>query len=176
MTEAIDREEQALVWGLYKPRHTHAWNMLVTSWRELDAIEDSTVTDGFITEYRWENFILRLWLYRTTVSTLTKLNSVKLAAKQILQTFDAEFICEGQNSLRAIRNMLEHFDDYAAGAGRGPASREHDLDPWRAINRDRFERGRFTIQRRRSYQAAIELRSGAIHVSEAFTRWYRSTT
>ena len=30
------REEQALIWDYYKPRHTHAWNMLVLSWRGLD--------------------------------------------------------------------------------------------------------------------------------------------
>lgn len=62
--DLLERDEQALIWDFYKPRHTHAWNMLVFSWREPDQLNDQTDA-GFETEYFWENFILRLWLYRT---------------------------------------------------------------------------------------------------------------
>ena len=115
------REEQALIWDYYKPRHTHAWNMLVLSWCELDKLSDEADV-GFEIEYRWENFMLRLWLYRTTVKTLTKLAAVENEAKSILKTFDQVFHdISNKNVLKALRDMIEHFDDYAAGKGHGPA-------------------------------------------------------
>ena len=49
--------------------------------------------------------------------------------------------------------MIEHFDDYAAGKGRGPATRDGELDPWRSVSRDRFERGRYVIERAPAYDA-----------------------
>jgi len=108
------REEQALIWDYYKPRHTHAWNMLVLSWCELDKLSDEADV-GFEIEYRWENFILRLWLYRTTAKTLTKLAAVENEAKSILKTFDQVFHdIPNKNVLKALRDMIEHFDDYAA--------------------------------------------------------------
>lgn len=173
MSDSSAREEQALIWNYYKPRHTHAWNMLVLSWREIDQLRSETDV-GFEIEYRWENFILRLWLYRTTVNTLTKLAAVESDAKNILKTFDDVFDANGRNGLKALRDMIEHFDDYAAGAGRGPARRKSDLDPWRTITRDRYERGQFLLERRKSYETAIELRSNAKRVSDEFIQWYKS--
>lgn len=67
--------------------------------------------------------------------------------------------------------MIEHFDDYAAGKGRGAAMREGELDPWRTITRDRFERGRFVTERSTAYEAAIILRSDAKRVSDNFIAW-----
>lgn len=171
MDDYSTREEQAIIWDYYKPRHTHAWNMLVLSWRELDKLNNETDVE-FEIEYYWENFILRLWLYRTTVNTLTKLAVVEGKAKNMLRTFDDAFDANGRNSLKALRDMIEHFDDYAAGTGRGPARRKCDLDPWRIITRDRCERGQFLLERSKSYQAAIELRSSAKCVSDEFIRWY----
>ena len=144
------REEQALIWGYYKPRHTHAWNMLVLSWCELDKLSDEADV-GFEIEYRWENFILRLWLYRTTVKTLTKLAAVENEAKSILKTFDQVFHdISNKNVLKALRDMIEHFDDYAAGKGHGPADRKSDLDSWRKIRAisvlfDPFDRDDFVL-------------------------------
>jgi hypothetical protein len=160
MNDLSARDRQALIWDYYKPRHTHAWNMLVLSWRELDRLSDETDL-GFGTEYCWENFILRLWLYRTTVNTLTKLPAVESGAKNVVAAFDGVLDDNGENGLKALRNMIEHFDDYAAGAGRGPAIRERDLDPWRTISRDRYERGQYVLERRKSYDAAVELHSSA---------------
>ncbi len=68
--------------------------------------------------------------------------------------------------------MIEHFDDYAAGMGRGPANRDKDLDPWRTITKDRYERGQFTLNRSASYSAAIKLRTDAKSVSDNFIEWY----
>jgi hypothetical protein len=167
------REEQAIIWDYYKPRHTHAWNMLVLSWCELDRLDDMTGV-GFETEYFWENFILRLWLYRTTVGTLTKLTAVKDKAENVLNEFDRVFDANGRNGLKALRDMIEHFDDYAAGKGRGPARRESDLDPWREITRDRYERGQFILERQKSYEAAVKMRSDAKCVSDDFIQWYKS--
>jgi hypothetical protein len=166
------RDEQAVVWDFYKPRHTHAWNMLVLSWRHLDQIDDLTDLD-FTTEYHWENFILRLWLYRTTVMTLTRLVSIEGEARQAVQKFDHAFCNDGKNQLKALRDMIEHFDDYAVGVGRGPAKRDSDLDPWRSFTRDQYERGRFCLERASSYSAAIELRSDATRASAAFISWYK---
>lgn len=168
------REEQALIWDYYKPRHTHAWNMLVLSWRGLDQQTGEAIIN-LETEYFWENFIIRLWLYRTTVKTLAKLDTVRDATIGIVKTFDASFEMNGQNGLKAIRDMIEHFDDYAAGHGRGPAVRDSDLDPWRAISQDKFERGRFALDRAKSYEAAINLRSEARRVSDDFIHWYNSS-
>ena len=56
-----------------------------------------------------------------------------------------------------IRDMIEHWDDYAAGKGRGPADRLRDLDPWRKVTADRFERGSFTLELTTSFDAAVEL-------------------
>ena len=92
-----------------------------------------------------------------------------------MKTFDANFEMNGQNGLKAIRDMIEHFDDYAAGRGRGPAVRDSDLDPWRAVSQDRFERGRFVLERANSYEAAIRLRADAKGISDEFIRWYKSS-
>jgi hypothetical protein len=168
-----EHEKQAIIWDYYKPRHTHAWNMLVLSWRAMDASTSEQI-EAFEDEYRWENFIIRLWLYRTTVQTLTHLWFVSAEAKNILARFDHCFKSNGQNSLKAIRDMIEHFDDYAADKGHGPAKRKSELDPWRTVTRDRFERGRFVIERASAYEAAIRLRSDAKQVSDAFIEWYKS--
>jgi hypothetical protein len=168
----VDRDEQGLIWDYFKPRHTHAWNMLVLSWRELDQSNDETGL-GFEIEYFWENFIIRLWLYRITIRTLTKLNSVNSEAAFALKTFDGAFDIDGKSALKALRDMIEHFDDYAAGKGRGLAERERDLDPWRQITRDRYERGLFCLERHQSYEAAIKLRADAKAVSDRFIQWYK---
>jgi hypothetical protein len=168
------REQQGLIWDYFKPRHTHAWNMLVLSWRELEKFDEEADDSGFNSEYCWENFIIRLWLYRTTVRTLTKLHAVEGRAKGVLKTFDDQFESKGRNGLKALRDMIEHFDDYAAGEGQGPAKRESDLDPWRVVTRDRFERGQFCLERSKSYEAAIKLRSDGKCVSDEFIQWYKS--
>jgi len=168
--ELPDHEKQGMVWDYYKPRHTHAWNMLVLSWRDLEAFTDGP-EKAFEDEYLWENFIIRLWLYRTTVRTLTQLHCVRGDAEAIIATFDGCFKVDGKNGLKAIRDMIEHFDDYAAGLGHGPATREGELDPWRTVTRDRFERGRFVIERATAYDAAIRLRSEAKQVSDKFIAW-----
>jgi hypothetical protein len=169
----FDREEQAVVWGYFKPRHTHAWNMLVLSWRQLEHLENETEL-GFEVEYHWENFILRLWLYRTTVMTLAKLNVIENDAQRIVKEFDGAFKANGHNQLKALRDMIEHFDDYAAGFGRGVAERRSDLDPFRMFTSDRYERGRFWLERVSSYSAAIKLRADAKLVSKSFTDWYKT--
>jgi hypothetical protein len=168
-----DHEMQAIIWDYYKPRHTHAWNMLVISWQALELSDEDPKT-GFEIEYLWENFLLRLWLYRTTIRTLTHLHIVKPAAKRIIADFDRCFTRNNENNLKAIRDMIEHFDDYAADQGRGPASRKGDLDPWRSISRDKFERGRFLIERDAAYKAAIRLRSDAKGVSDTFIVWFKA--
>jgi len=146
--------------------------MLVLSWRALDVITDKT--EGWETEYCWENFIIRLWLYRTTVKTLTKLPSVCDDAKSAIARFDAAFAREGRNGLKAIRDMIEHFDDYAADKGRGPATRSGELDPWRTVTKNKYERGRYVFERRTAYNAAIALRSDAKQTSDKFITWYRA--
>jgi hypothetical protein len=168
-----EKEAQAIVWDYFKPRHTHAWNMLVLSWKQLDGLNNETEI-GFETEYHWENFILRLWLYRTTVKTLIKLSTVKVEAEKAIKLFDDSFSKDGKNQLKALRDMIEHFDDYAAGAGRGPADRFSDLDPWRVVGRDQYQRGQFGLARTDSYLAAIKLKSDAEAVSAAFIQWYKS--
>lgn len=147
--------------------------MLVLSWRALEAFTEGPAT-GFEVEYLWENFIIRLWLYRTTIRTLTRLRVVSVEAKDIISNFDRCFEANGQNALKAIRDMIEHFDDYAAGEGRGPATRDGELDPWRTVTRDRFERGRFVIERAPAYNAAIGLRSDAKRASDTFIAWYKA--
>ena len=174
MSGSSSKEEQALIWDYYKPRHTHTWNMLVLSWSELDQPNDETDI-GFDIEYFWENFIIRLWIYRTTVQTLTKLAEVEDEAKTALDKFDSVFDADGRNGLKAIRDMIEHFDDYAAGKGHGPGNRASDLDPWRMISRDRYERGQFVLHRKKSYEAAINLRSDAKRMSDKFIQWYKSS-
>ncbi len=64
--------------------------------------------------------------------------------------------------------MIEHFDDYAAGKGRGPAKRETDVDPWRIATTAQYERGQFVLERKASYAAAIKLRDDAKQVSDSF--------
>lgn len=143
--------------------------MLVLSWKKLCNESEN----GFEAEYHWENFILRLWLYRTTVKTLTRLQEVEAGAKSALNEFDNVFSLNGRNQLRALRDMIEHFDDYAAGVGKGPGTRRGDLDPWRTFDRDRYERGQFFLERENSFAAADKLRSEAKRVSSAFIRWYK---
>lgn len=145
--------------------------MLVRAWREL---EQDDGDPGFETEYRWENFIIRLWLYRATVKTLAKLRAVAVEARSAIATFDDAFTADGKNQLKALRDMIEHFDDYAAGQGRGPADRASDLDPWRSLTRDRYEKGQFVLTREASYAAAIKLRADAAQVSQAFICWYKA--
>lgn len=174
MSEIPSHEKQAIIWDYYKPRHTHAWNMLVLSWRALDAPPDN-IEEMMEEEYHWENFIIRLWLYRITVKTLVQLGHVRSDAEQIISQFDSNFETDGKNGLKVIRDMIEHFDDYAAGKGRGPATREDELDPWRAVSRDRFERGRYVIERAPAYDAAIRLRSDAKHVSDNFIACYKAS-
>lgn len=173
MNEFSDWESQATIWAYYKPRQTHAWNMLVLSHRALEEFLESDET-AFEAEYLWENFIIRLWLYRATILTLTKINVVKSDAEALVLKFDSRFQTDGFNDLKAIRDMIEHFDDYAAGKGRGPATRDGELDPWRAVSRDRFERGRFVVERTVAYDAAIHLRTGAKTVSDAFIAQYNA--
>lgn len=163
----MDLKDQLVVWGFYSPRHTHTWNMLVLAHRALEnfgATEETTIE----VEYHWENFIIRLWLYRATIMALTKLPAVKVEALSAIRAFDDKFTANGIGYLKAIRDMIEHFDDYAAGVGRGPASRDGELDPWRGLSSDKFERGRFVIDRAHAYDAAIQLRSDAKIASDAF--------
>lgn len=131
---------------------------------------------GFETEYAWENLIIRLSLYRNTIKTLTKLPVVERETEQALKRFDAVFMQDGKNALIALRNMLEHFDDYAAGVGRGPAERDVDLDPWRQISVEEFSRGKFKLELSASMEAANNLRSDAKNVSDKFIRWYKIET
>lgn len=147
--------------------------MLVLSWRALEATTE-TPEEAFEIEYLWENFILRLWLYRVVIKTLTHIDVVSFDAKKAISKFDLCFEMGGKNALKAIRDMIEHFDDYARDKGRGPADRKSELDPWRKISRDRFERGRFAIERAPAYDAAINLRSDAKRVSDAFIQWYKA--
>lgn len=168
------REEQAIIWDYFKPRHTHAWNMLVLSWRALEHLEDEAEL-GFEIEYLWENFILRLWLYRVSVKTLTNLVVVKEEVQNALLSFDEAFDTSGRNGLKALRDMIEHFDDYAAGKGRGPARREIDLDPWRKVGQNRYERGEYFMERSKSFNAAIDLRSKAKELSMKFIDWYKNS-
>jgi hypothetical protein len=169
----VESEEQAVVWDYFKPRHTHSWNMLVLSWQQLENLKDETEL-GFQTEYHWENFILRLWLYRATVMTLAKLGAIENDAERIVKEFDDAFGAHGHNQLKALRDMIEHFDDYAAGFGRGVADRRSDLDPWRIFTRDRYERGQFWLERESSYLAAIKLRANTELVSKSFIDWYKT--
>lgn len=169
-------EEQGVIWDYYKPRHTHAWNLLVLSWRELDQIKD-TVEEfdlGFEVEYRWENFIIRLWLYRTTVRTLRKLSPVESATNQAIAKFDKTFQVNSRNGLKALRDMVEHFDDYAAGIGRGPATRRGDLDPFRHFTKDVYQRGQFNLERNTALEAANQLRSDANDLSNQFIEWFHA--
>jgi hypothetical protein len=164
--------EQAVVWDFYKPRHTHAWNMLQIAAGHLVKTADAM---DFETEYAWENLIIRLSLYRNAVNTLTKLPAVATDAQQALKRFDAAFIQNGKNALVGLRNMFEHFDDYAAGKGRGPGE-TNDLDPWRFISVEECSRGQFKIYLSASMEAADKLRSDAKAVSDKFIRWYKETS
>lgn len=174
MQTALSREDQGNIWNFYKPRHTHAWNMLVLSWRSLDELSNDG-KEGFEIEYRWENFIIRLWLYRTTVATLAKITTCKEPTLFALETFDSAFSQNDRNALKTLRDMIEHFDDYAAGVGRGPADRESDLDPWRHFTKDCYNRGNWVLQRKRTYDAAIALRDEARVISASFIEWFNST-
>jgi hypothetical protein len=58
--------------------------------------------------------------------------------------------------------------------GRGPGTRSGDLDPWRVVNRDRYERGQFCLKRRKSFAAAKKLRLKAKRISRTFIRWYKA--
>lgn len=100
--------------------------MLVLSWRALKTLADENAEE-FEDENLWENFIIRLWLYRTTVKTLTR--AVCADARDNIAKFDQSFEADGQNGLKAIRNMIEHFDDSGAGKGRGPATRRRASSP-----------------------------------------------
>jgi len=171
MCAPSSREKQGLIWDYYKPRHTHAWNMLVLSWHALEDLDDQ----GVEIEYCWENFIIRLWLYRTTVKTLTKLHVVADDARDVLDAFDKVFNTNGRNDLKALRDMIEHFDDYAADQGHGPPKRQTDLDPWQQVAKDTYERGQFHLERGRCYEAANTLRLGATQVSNKFMQWYKQS-
>lgn len=48
---------------------------------------------------------------------------MRVDAKGIISDFDRSFQGTGKNALKAMRDMIEHFDDYAAGEGRGDAGR-----------------------------------------------------
>ncbi|MEE9330457.1 MAG: hypothetical protein V3V30_10000 [Parvularculaceae bacterium] len=165
-------EELSAIWDYYKPRHTHAWNMLVLAFNQLR--EQEPIGEPFEAEYAWENIILRLWLYRTVVKTLTKLHPVKQEAENTLRSFDKAFDHNGINGLKALRDMIEHFDDYAADHGRGPVTRAGDLDPWRTITRDEYDRGQFMLSREKALLAADEMRANAKQVSDQFIEWYHS--
>lgn len=167
MSNAI---EQSKIWDYYKPRHTHSWNMLQIAAQHLVKTED---VKDFEIEYAWENLIIRLALYRNVVKTLTKLTIVKCEAEQALNRFDSTFTQNGKNALIALRNMLEHFDEYAAGLGRGPCERDTDLDPWRFINVEEYSRGQFKIQLTASMVAANNLRTEAKDISDHFISWYK---
>lgn len=136
-------------------------------------------TDGLETtfedEYLWENFIIRLSLYRTTVRTLTHIHVVKADADGIIPEFDKCFQSNGRNGLKAIRDVIEQIEGNAAGKGRGPATRSGELDPWRTVTRDRFERGRCAIQRSKAYAAAVTLRSQAKRVCALFIEWQQAS-
>jgi hypothetical protein len=172
MGNPAEYHKQAVVWDYYKPRHTHAWNMLVLSRHALDKATPD-FDDPFRDEYLWENFIIRLWLYRTTIKTLVHFSIVQKEAVDIVAKFDACFTKEGKNSLKAIRDMIEHFDDYAGGLGRGPATREGELDPWRTVTTDRFERGPFVIEGAAAYEAAIQMRTDAKRISDIIITWLK---
>lgn len=171
--EMTTADEQSIIWDYYKPRHTHAWNMLQLAAQQLVKITDNK---GFDSEYAWENLIIRLCLYRNTVNTLTKISIVADEAEIVMQRFDSKFTQNEENSLIALRNMFEHFDDYAAGRGRGPAERHTDLDPWREVTVEKFCRGQFELELYPSMEAADILRLDAKSVSDKFISWYKKET
>jgi len=173
LVDCMNKNEQAAIWELYKPRHTHSWNMLVLSYNHLASAE-SDPSLGFEIEYLWENFILRLWLYRMTVKSLTHIPHIADDAANAIERFDLAFRENGHNTLKALRDMIEHWDDYAAGKGRGPAERWRDLDPWRSISVSRFARGKLHLELSKSYEAAIALRADATCACRKFSDWYKS--
>lgn len=68
--------------------------MLVISWAALENLDDTDDYE-FEIEYSWENFIIRIWFYRTTVNTLTKLSVVDDDAQNVLKLFDKAFDANG---------------------------------------------------------------------------------
>lgn len=163
--------DQIRAWDYFKPRHTHAWNMLCFSWEAFDKLSEDQISN-FEQDYCWENYFIRLWLYRTTVNTLTKLPQISQQAKKQIHIFDSSFEKDGKNQLRAIRNMIEHFDDYATGAGRGPALRETELDPWRTYDQENYERGRYSFNRQNSMRSANNLRLGTKPLCSELINWF----
>ena len=75
-----------------------------------------------------------------------------------------------QNGLKAIRDMIKHFDDNAAGKGHGPAPRDGELDLRLTVMRIRY-----IIESASTCDAAIRLRSGAKQVSDAFIAWLKAS-
>ena len=106
-----DLAKQGIIWDYWKPRRTHCWNMLVLAYREIDGFEEADETEPFTLEYLWENFFIRLWLFRICILTLEKITFVKQDATHIIADFDSCFIIENINHLRALRDMTEHWDD-----------------------------------------------------------------
>lgn len=172
MDNLSEYQRQTITWHYYRPRHTHTWNMLVIS-RQVLAAHILDFDAPFEVEYLWENFIIRLWLYRMTVKTLTHFSIAETDAAAAVSAFDERFTINGKNGLKAIRDMIEHFDEYAMGKGRGPATREGELDPWRMVTPDRFERGQFVIEGAAAYDAAIQMRADANRVSDKIINWFR---
>ena len=171
------KEDQTIIWDFYKPRQTHAWNMFFRAWHALEHLdEDSDNMSGFETEYYWENFVIRMWRYRTTINTLTKINKITSDAQEAVRRFDANFAIGSVNQLKALRDMIEHFDDYAADKGRGPAKRCDDLDPWREFTKDYYRRGSFRLERAKSYDAIIALQADAKMASDKFIKWLHSSS
>ena len=165
--------DQRLIWDYYKPRQTHSWNMVCLA---LNTLEQLDPAEGlrFEAEYCWENLIIRLWLHRTTVRTLTKIDRIAASARDAVKRFDAQFAMNGRNGLKALRDMIEHFDDYAAGNGRGPGQRETDLDPWRSFTKDYYERGGFRLERVKSFDAIVALQRDAKMASDDLIGWLNS--
>lgn len=164
-----DKTTQETIWDYYRFRQIHAWNMFCMARQDLENFNDDN--DPFKIEYFWENLIIRMWLYRVTINTLTKISKIENHAKKAVKRFDAVFCENGVNHLKDLRNMIEHFDDYAENKGRGPGQRNTDLDPPREFTKDHYERGRFMLERKKSCDAVIMLQADAKKVSGEFLKW-----
>ena len=89
------------------------------SWRELDQYQFNDETDfGFEAEYLWEISYSASGCAERS-SDFDQAKFCKGRGGVCLENIRWRLDINGKSSLKALRDMIEHFDDYAAGGGAG---------------------------------------------------------
>ncbi len=168
------KDDQATIFGFFEQRHKTTWNILFTAHEEL---KNEGHKDPWMILYRWENYIIRLYLYRKTCNMLRKITYLKKETNLILKKFDQNFKPQNvdihQDILTDLRHIFEHFDDIASGGGNNKVISRLAINTHKDFSNDKYNLGHYSLDRDFSFTAATELHEDINKIKKNFYEYYK---